>query len=181
MLQRTRAASVLPVWRRFADKYPRPNDLQQADAGELEHLMRPLGLAWRIRLVLRLAHELVKQGGSVPTRQNDLKRMSAVGEYAASAFLSLHCNKRAVLIDANVVRWICRMTGDQFDGETRRKKWLRGLAESLTPRSTFRDFNFGVLDLTMTACGRQPTCSICPVRRWCHTGTRSRSVMPKNP
>ena len=36
---------------------------------------------------------------------------------------SLHANRRAVLIDSNIVRVLCRLVGAAYNGETRRKRW----------------------------------------------------------
>ena len=170
MLQRTRAASVAPVWQEFADKYPTPEDCASAPPGEPEELIERLGLAWRAPLLRSLA-QVLSEPGAPPDGHAALQGLPGVGDYAAAAYRSLHAGRRAVIVDANVVRWICRMTGDDWDGETRRKRWLRELSAELTPRTTFRDYNYGVLDLTMTVCGRNPKCKECPVVTMCKTGS----------
>ena len=110
----------------------------------------------------------------MPVTKEGLLALPGVGDYIASAFMSLHASKRDVIVDANIVRWICRMTGDAYDGETRRQNWLIDLADSLTPARVFRDYNYGVLDLTMNLCSRNPECSGCPVREYCsHGNSRS--------
>ena len=174
MLQRTRAASVTPVWEEFAAQFPTPTVCSSAPAGKPEALLERLGLSWRAPLVRKLAQDLSEPGGP-PLNSVALKSLPGVGDYAAAAFRSLHAGRRDVIVDANVVRWICRMTGDSWDGETRRKRWLRDLAEELTPKTTFRSYNYGILDLTMTLCGRNPQCHQCPVASMCKTGSTGHS------
>jgi len=77
--------------------------------------------------------------------------------------LSFHGGKNAVIIDANVVRWICRLVDRQCDAETRRKKWLIELAKKLTPDRRVKDYNYAVLDFTMEICVKKPLCEVCPL------------------
>lgn len=166
MLQRTRASAVYPVWLDFAERYPSPVDVLSQGQDALWTVMKPLGLSWRIPLVWNLAEKLAAVG-EVPSSKDELLKLPGIGDYAASAYLSLHRNRRAVIVDANVVRWLCRMTGEGWDGETRRKAWLRELADTLTPTRIFKNYNYAALDLTMTVCKKNPECAICPVKKFC--------------
>ncbi len=86
--------------------------------------------------------------------------------------MSLHGNTRAVIIDSNVVRVICRVLGVPFDGETRRKKWVKDLLVQITPKDDFRSFNYALIDLAMQICRpRSPLCNTCPVQTVCATGS----------
>jgi A/G-specific adenine glycosylase len=104
------------------------------------------------------------RGGEPPDDPTELQQLPGVGPYAAAAWLSLHRGKRALLVDNNVARWLARLECKAYDGETRRKRWVSELADDLTPKRSFRDFNYAVLDFTMTICvpGR-PKCEICPL------------------
>ena len=106
--------------------------------------------------------------GSIPQTKSELMELPGVGEYVASSFLSFHAGQRSVIIDANVVRLITRMTGDEYDGETRRQRWLIDLADRLTPSRVYKDYNYGVLDLAMQVCKSNPSCNVCPVSKHCH-------------
>ena len=166
MLQRTKVSSVLPVWITFTERYP---DLKSAACSPIEEfrsVLYPLGLRWRIDL-LRDLIEVLHQNDGVPLTKIGLMKLPGVGEYVASAFLSFHAGERAVIVDANVVRWICRMTGEKYDGETRRQQWLIDLANLLTPSRVHRDYNYGVLDLAISVCKRKPDCRVCPVSEHC--------------
>lgn len=171
MLQRTRADQVAPTFRRFQEQYPSPAALASASAEEITGLVGPLGLRWRGRLLYQLAQEIARLDGELPLDQTALEALPGVGPYAAAATLSLHANRRAVLIDSNIVRVLCRLTATEYDGETRRKRWLRELAETMTPPRAHRDYNYAVLDLAALVClPRAPKCGECPILRWCRTG-----------
>lgn len=171
MLQRTRADQVAPTFHRFREQYPSPAALCRANVEELTRLIEPLGLRWRGRILYQLAHEIARLDGELPLDQKALEALPGVGPYAAAATLSLHANRRAVLIDSNTVRVLCRLIGAEYDGETRRKRWLHELAEVMTPPRAHRSYNYAVLDLAALVCRpRAPKCAECPIRAWCRTG-----------
>ena len=171
MLQRTRANQVVTTFNQFRHRYPNPIALGLASEEELTELLQPLGLRWRGRLLHLLAKEIRRLDGALPLTQPDLEALPGVGPYAAAATLSLHANRRAVLIDSNIVRVLCRLVGAVYDGETRRKRWLYELADLLTPPRAHRAYNYAVLDLAALVClPRTPKCDECPVLKWCATG-----------
>ncbi len=170
LLTRTRASSVIPVWTEFARRYPNPEDLADEVDSTLSDLLAPLGLRWRIRLIKSLAATLY--GTAVPADLLGLQKLPAVGIYVAAAHMSLHRNQRAVIVDSNIVRWICRLTGVDRTPDMRRNQWLNEVADELTPKTSFKDYNYAVLDLTMTVCTTRPRCSECPVLKFCNRGLR---------
>lgn len=179
LLQRTRAKNVVPVYHAFITHFPEPETLKTATLEEIERLIYPLGLRWRAPLLKKLCDYLAATGGRVPDTYEKLLELPAVGPYVAAAMVSLHCGKRAVLIDANVVRWLCRMVDRPMDGETRRDKWLIQLAEAMTPRPNVCEFNYAMLDFTMEICAKKPLCAQCPVGpKLCAHG---RQVLGENP
>ena len=136
------------------------------DSSNLDELLAPLGLRWRLDLIRKLARELSKR--DVPGQTSELEELTAVGRYMAAAHSSLHRNGRGVIIDANLFRWICRLTGVEPGPETRREQWMAEMADWLTPKTVFRDYNYAVLDLSMTICVTRPECNICPVLKFCN-------------
>ncbi|MBQ2644295.1 hypothetical protein IJG14_01815 [bacterium] len=104
---------------------------------------------------------------SVPESKEELIKLPGVGEYVASAYLSLHQNKRAVIIDSNVVRLYGRFFGFETDGETRRKKWFIDLANKLTPKRNFYLYNYSLLDFPRNICTQKPNCTKCILKLKC--------------
>lgn len=163
MLQRTKADQVSPVFMTFAAKYQRPEEFLAAPVS----LFSRLGLPIRDEQFLALNRALVDAG--LPTEKAALMRLPGVGDYIASAFLSLHLGKRAALIDANTVRVYGRFFGFETDPETRRKRWLVELAEDITPMRVFEDYNYAIIDFSREICTpRKPQHEVCPLRRKCH-------------
>lgn len=168
MLVRTKADQVVPIWTDMVNRFPTPSSLARVSQSKLYAMVAPLGLEWRAARLHDLIAELAHRDGMVPLTKRGLTGLPAVGEYCSSAFLSLHTGTRAILIDSNVVRLMCRYTGRSYDGETRRRAWLRNVAERLTPKRRHRDFNYAILDLAMSVCRPHPECERCPLSRSCH-------------
>lgn len=163
LLQRTRAINVIPVYNEFIRLFPSPKDLADAPIDEISKVIFPLGLRWRAPLLQRLGKQLGELDSKIPVKLEELLKLAGVGAYIAAAWLSFHGSRRGVIIDANVVRFICRLKDQPFDGETRRKKWLLQTAEIMTPPRAWKAYNYALLDFTMQICGNRPKCNICPI------------------
>jgi A/G-specific adenine glycosylase len=175
MLQRTRAAAVTPVWDYWERVFPTPGDLLDSSHRAIEESFKSLGLVWRVEFLRKLAAE-IKSANDIPANKADLMELSGIGDYISSAYLSLHGGVREPIVDSNVVRWLTRMIGVEADSETRRAKWIKELANELTPIDEYRDYSYGVLDLTMTICKGRPECAICPVAEFCASRIRLSGV-----
>ncbi len=162
LLQRTNADQVLPVYIDFIKKY----NASQQFIDSPKNIFLTLGLNWRYERFLKLCEQLntLKE---IPDSKIELLKLPCVGEYVASAFLSLHLNKREYIIDSNIVRLYGRFFGFNTDGETIRKKWFADLSDSLTPLRKFRDYNYGLLDVTRLICNRNPLCYKCVLNKKC--------------
>lgn len=171
LLLRTRAGQAAPVFEEIQRQYPEARSFGDATEDRLNEMIASLGLRWRQPLFVRLARAIADCGGDVPTTVEGLKELPGVGDYVAAATAAFHGGTRAAIVDANIVRLLCRLTGEQQDGETRRKRWLLDLADRLTPEVEFRDYGYAALDLSMTVCRpRRPLCSHCPLAALCVTG-----------
>lgn len=170
LLQRTRAANVVPVYEQFVSRFPEAADLKTVTDDEIKSMIYPLGLSWRAPLLKQLCDYLGNTNGKFPRTYAELIELPGVGPYVAAATLSFHSGKRGVIIDVNVVRWLCRMVDTPMDGETRRKRWLIELAERVTPARNVGAFNYALLDFTMQICAKTPKCEACPLRDLCAYG-----------
>jgi len=178
MLQRTKAEQVVPVFREFQRRYQSAAQFSEATRQELKELMRPLGLGWRTDGVYELARAAALNSGRFPSDVASLQKLKGVGPYVAAAVSSLHAGHRAVIIDSNVVRVLCRLIGSNYGPETRRKAWLKDLADKLTPEDA-RSYNYALLDLAMKVCvPRTPACEMCPLIKSCVTGRTTTSIDP---
>ena len=167
MLQRTRAEQVIETYNRFLKEYSTPKDYIEKGCPQI---FTTLGLKWRNTELAKLAKNLAFR--DIPTTKRGLTDLPGVGDYIASAFLSLHVGEREYIVDSNVVRIYGRYFGFETGGETRRKKWLIELADELTPKRVFRDYNYGIIDFTKEICKPRAACDICPIRKHCIYYTR---------
>jgi A/G-specific adenine glycosylase len=166
MLQRTKAEQVLSVYEAFSSRYSKPEEVCSDDFRKISLILKPLGLHWRAKLVVELSNRILEIG-TIPNSFNELIELPAIGQYAASAYLSLHRNQRYPLIDANTVRVWGRIFGFKTDAETRRVKWFKELVEDLTPLQDYRDFNYAILDFSALVCGKKPMCENCALNEKC--------------
>lgn len=173
LLQRTRVKAVVPVYNDLIKKFPEPVNLANASLSEIEKIVYSLGLPARAVTLKNLAAKVALIEGQIPLNPDEIRQLPGIGSYIAAAWLSFHAGKKAVIIDANVVRWICRLVDREYDGETRRKKWLIDLANKLTPDRRVKDYNYAVLDFTMEICVKKPLCEICPLgAKFCEYGRK---------
>jgi len=179
LLQRTRAAQVESHFNTIAERWPTARSLAEGGTGAVSLLTRGLGLHWRGPLLLRAAQAIAARDGIPPESVEELRELPGVGMYTSAAWLSLHRGKRAVLVDANVARWLSRMSGLSYHRDPRHVRWVKELADQLTPTRAFRDYNYAVLDFTMTIClPRHPRCTDCPLRDECRHGRGTVAVAP---
>ncbi|MCP4689325.1 MAG: hypothetical protein GY859_14830, partial [Desulfobacterales bacterium] len=182
LLQRTRASQVEPVFLEIRDNYPTARSLVSAGFETVLSFSEKLGLRWRSPFLYDAAVAIADAGGAPPESAEKLQRLKGVGMYTAAAWLSLHRNKRAVIIDSNVARWLSRMTHRPYNRDPRGVKWIHDLADRLTPKKVFRDYNYAVLDFTMTICGvKHPLCRDCPLKAECYHGKKSEEQVLQTP
>lgn len=177
LLQRTRAAQVLPVYELFRSRYPTPRHMLRSGRRGVRGLTSRVGLHTRGETLLALAR-MFERGGP-PSNRSDLRAVTGVGAYTSAAWLSLHRGHREAIVDSNVFRWLGRMLDRPYQRDPRGVHWVNELAERLTPRRTFRDYNYAVLDFTMTICTpSSPSCERCPLLPFCAFGLSRMTSIP---
>jgi A/G-specific adenine glycosylase len=112
LLQRTNAPHVAKNFEEVSQVFPSPVSVLNASKEDLAILEGKFGLDRRLRSVVRAA-EYFDSKDVYPTNYEELLDVYGIGHYTASAFLSLHMNQRALLVDSNVSRWLARMTGNE--------------------------------------------------------------------
>jgi A/G-specific adenine glycosylase len=169
LLARTRAQQVLPVFLEVRRRYPTAVAMLRAGVADIRRVIRPLGLAWRAAVLYELAGHLARSRTRViPRTMDGLRELPGVGGYVSASFLSFHCGVRAGIVDSNVVRLYSRLYGITAGPESHKSRAFADLAEVVTPRRSFRAFNYAVLDFTRDTCTpRAPRCVACPLRAEC--------------
>jgi A/G-specific adenine glycosylase len=170
MLHRTRAAQVLPVYRRFIQLYPSFRKASAARPDQIETMLAPLGLRWRSTLVQELITVIrTRMHGKVPQSREELQSLPGVSNYIAGAVLCFSRNEPELLLDTNIVRVVGRLTGTPVTDGSRRSGRFRDLLRPLIPEESPREFYFALIDLGALLCKpKNPECRICPLNVGCN-------------
>jgi len=170
MLQQTRVAAVIPYYERFLARFPDIVSLATAPLEELLRLWSGLGYYSRARNLQRAAQQMVAEhGGTFPRQREPLLALAGIGEYTASAILSIAFDDKHAVLDGNVARVVARL--DAVRGDLRESKHWRELqssADRLLAHESAGDWNQAMMELGATIClPRSPQCLLCPVADFC--------------
>jgi len=165
LLKRTTRQAVSREFPKFIERFPDLGSVYRAPIEEVEEAFRHLGLyKQRARQLKELAEVVMRYGGRIPDRWEDLVSLPGVGAYLAGAVLSFGYGRRAPVLDSNVARLLARLTGVE---SRRQEDYLRLLWE-LVPEEGHEYFNYGLIDLGALICHyRGPKCNLCPLRELC--------------
>lgn len=177
MLQQTQVKTVIPYFLKFIDHFPTVHDLAGAKEDDVMSLWAGLGYYARARNLHRCAKTVVSAWqGVFPDNVDDLQSLPGIGRSTAGAIVAQAYGKRAVILDGNVKRVLCRyrmIAG--WPGTTSVQKRLWQLADELTPEARVADYTQAMMDLGATCCTRShPRCVDCPVRSNCQAYAQSR-------
>jgi len=170
LLVRTRAEIVASVAKMLLIKFPTPKAFSTADLGELENLLRPLGLfKKRAEALVNLGIRLLEDyHGEVPNHEDKLLSLPYVGKYTANAVLCFHFNQRRPVVDTNVARVFSRYFGAPLPtGKLDTNCDIWNLAKALLPKKNAKTYNWSLIDLGGTICTRIPKCNVCPLLNSC--------------
>jgi A/G-specific adenine glycosylase len=177
MLQQTQVSRVADFYPRFLARYPTVEELAAAPAWAVRESWEGLGYYARVRNLHAAARHVVDRlGGRLPATEDGLRRLPGVGRYTAGAVASIAFGADVPAVDTNAVRVLSRVfriQGPRKSAAHARRVWA--LAAALVPRGRAADWNQALMDLGAIYCtARAPRCPVCPVRRECATGPRSR-------
>ncbi len=172
MLQQTQVATVVPYFERFVARFPDIASLAAADEQDVLRLWEGLGYYRRARQLHAAANQVVTEHeGEFPVDFESVVGLPGIGRYTAGAVLSIACDQRLPILEANSTRVLCRLAGYRGDpAKSAGQRFLWQLAEDLLPRKDVGDFNQALMELGSQICSpRNPRCDECPVRSKCAT------------
>lgn len=177
MLQQTQVATVIPYYERFIGRFTDVSVLAQASQDEVLHYWTGLGYYARARNLHKTAKIINEQYQSqFPDSVEALSELPGIGRSTAGAIVALAFNNRAVILDGNVKRVLCRyhcIEGWPDQSQTQKQLWQ--IAEQYTPEKDFRSYTQAMMDLGATVCTRSsPRCSECPLQDSCEAFLSSR-------
>ena len=172
MLQQTQLQVVLPYWTRWMERFPRLEDLAEADEQAVLLSWQGLGYYSRARRLKVAAGLLVSMGaGSAdpsgwPSDLETWLALPGIGRSTAGGILSSAFNSPLAILDGNVRRVLARLQAHPTPPmRAQAQFWLWSEALIAAAPGRARDCNQALMDLGATLCTpRNPSCGICP---WC--------------
>ncbi len=168
MLQQTKVITAVPYYNKWIKKYPTLFSVSEENLNNLLKLWEGLGYYSRCRNFHEATKKIcIKYDGNVPSDWETFISLPGVGNYTASAVLSIAFGKKYVTIDGNVKRVIFRLLGLKKPTPFNNKRAKKTL-EKLISDSSPGDFNQSMMELGALICTpRKPQCDICPLKYMC--------------
>ena len=109
MLQQTQVATVIPYFNRFIKDVSNLKALSKVQNKKLIKLWEGLGYYSRVRNLKKTAQKIIKNfNGKLPDNFEDLVSLPGIGNYTASAILSIAFDKPYIPLDGNIERVLKR-------------------------------------------------------------------------
>jgi len=184
ILQQTQVAQGIPYYNRFINKYPTVYDLASASEAEVLKDWQGLGYNSRARNLRKAAITVCEDHeGYFPSTYDSLITLSGVGPYTAAAVASFAFGQQVPVIDANVMRILCRFLGIEENplNKSVRTQLLSVLNEAMCG-SDPAEFNQAIMNFGALQCiPKNPDCSACPLADVCFAYNASKvSEFPKS-
>ena len=170
MLQQTVAATVIPFFERFLERFPNVESLALAQVDEVLHHWQGLGYYRRARLLHQAAQKLVSLGHkTLPDDSGLVRELPGLGRYSTNAILSQAYGRQLPILEANTFRLLARLFGLLDDPRSKSSEvWLWEAADALVPGDRPGDFNQALMELGSQICLKDsPTCLVCPAQGSC--------------
>ncbi len=170
MLQQTQVSTVLAYYEEFLKKFPDVFSLAGASLEEVLKSWERMGYYARARNLFRTAKILTAEhNGEVPDDYDALRKLPGVGDYIASAVMSLAFNRPFAVVDGNVKRVLARLFAiEEPVNKASSLDTFKVYAERLLDRRKPGDFNQSMMELGAVVCRPAKTdCPSCPVSSFC--------------
>jgi A/G-specific adenine glycosylase len=185
LLQQTQAATVIPFYERFMQRFPTVAALAAAPLDDVLAHWAGLGYYARARNLWRAARIVMEEhGGEVPTTFDALHALPGIGRSTAGAILAQALGARWPILDGNVKRVLARyhaVAGWPGLPAVANELWRH--AETHTPHERVADYTQAIMDFGATLCARsRPACTVCPIASDCasfRAGTQALYPAPR--
>jgi len=109
MLQQTQVKTVIPYYLNWMNKMPTIYSLYNSDLNKILKLWEGLGYYYRAQNIHKASKKIVEKfNGEIPTSYNSLITLNGIGNYTASAILSIAYNQKFLALDGNLKRVLSR-------------------------------------------------------------------------
>ena len=168
MLQQTQVTTVVDYYNRWLKNFPNVEILANANIHDVLKAWEGLGYYQRAHNIYNAAQTIMYDyKGQFPTDYNVLLNLSGIGDYTASAIMSIAYYKPYPAIDSNLKRVILRLAGiDDIKNIVDESKIF---VKSLMNNYNASKINQSLMDLGREVClPKKPLCSLCPVEKFCY-------------
>ncbi|NDW18206.1 A/G-specific adenine glycosylase [Dysgonomonas sp. 216] len=170
ILQQTRVDQGLGYYNRFIKRFPDIQTLAESSEDEVLKLWQGLGYYSRARNLHYAAKDVMSRfDGIFPKQYKDVLSLKGIGEYTASAIMSISYNQPYAVVDGNVFRVLSRLFAvDTPIDTTKGKKLFSELAQELIDRKDPGTYNQAIMELGALQCvPMNPDCNKCPLAEQC--------------
>ncbi len=103
MLQQTQVSRVMGKYEAFLERFPDIASLAGAPLQDIMEAWQGLGYNRRALSLKKLAEKVVQDfGGTIPEREEDLKRLPGIGSATAAAICAFAWNQPVVFLETNI-------------------------------------------------------------------------------
>jgi A/G-specific adenine glycosylase len=170
MLQQTQVKTVIPFYLNFLKTFPTVEELAKADSNTVLKAWEGLGYYARARNLHRSAKIIIEENsGRIPDDKESFLKLPGVGEYIASAVLSIAFGHAHAVVDGNVKRVLARFLQiDSPVNQSHQHKIFKQEATRLMGEADPAIFNQAVMELGAMICSpKNPACKDCPIDQDC--------------
>ncbi len=171
ILQQTRTQQGLPYYLKFIGAFPTINKLAHANETEVLKLWQGLGYYSRARNLLTTAKTIVNEyDGQFPSNFDELLELKGVGDYTASAIVSICFEQPQAVVDGNVYRLLSRCFGiDEPINTSVSFTLFKRKAQQLMDLKQPGNFNQALMEFGALQCiPKNPNCSQCVFQSSCY-------------
>ena len=171
ILQQTTVSQGTPYYLKFIKKYPTIFDLSKARENEVLKIWQGLGYYTRAVNLLKTARYISKyRNGIFPDKIDELKKLKGIGDYTASAIVSISYKVPTSVVDGNVYRLISRFFGLFTPiNSSKAHKEFKKRADKLMINYDPSDFNQAMMEFGSIQCkSKNPICKNCIFIKDCY-------------
>jgi A/G-specific adenine glycosylase len=170
MLQQTQVKTVIPYYHVFLRRFPDIFHLATSDMQDVLKIWEGLGYYARARNLHKAAGIMVERhGGNIPYDIKLFQKLPGVGDYIASAVMSIAYGQPYAVVDGNVKRVLARLQKIDIpvNGSSSAMAFKEAAGRLLYKKDSGK-FNQAMMELGAVVCTpRSPDCSSCPVKGSC--------------
>lgn len=159
--------SVNLVTPRLFDTFPTPNDLTKAKQGDVEELIRSIGLYKnKAKNLIEMSKKIVTDfSGNVPSRMDELTSLPGVGVKTASVVLAECFKVPSFPVDTHCQRVLIRL-GVAKNGDSPLEVMEK--AKKSFPKESWINLHHQIIEHGRNVChARNPKCESCPFSSLC--------------